>query len=159
MFILKLVRLRGKYLREYFCDLQTLNLWFSLNSAPVAYTGFWHFMPGSLSKYMGILLSPCSIYTIQGFFRHRGILLHNVRIVHCCNLFLCKVLSRVPKTWSQMWRPWALKVPLDVGASTSASEYIAMPFSSVLQQCPSAVPFSCQCTFMTGLLPVYLGPE
>ena len=33
-----------------------------LNYPPVAYTGFWRFMPQFLSKYMGIRLSPCIIY-------------------------------------------------------------------------------------------------
>ena len=50
------------YVHYLFCELQTLNLWISLNHPPVVYTGFWRFMPQSLPKYIGILLSPCSVY-------------------------------------------------------------------------------------------------
>ena len=60
IFFPQLVRLRGKHFYEHFCDLQTLNLWFSLNYTPVSTTEFWRFMPHFLSKYMGILLSPVS---------------------------------------------------------------------------------------------------
>ena len=62
IFFPQLVRLRGKHFYESFCELQTLNLWFSLNYTPVSTTEFWRFMPQFLSKYMGILLSPRIIY-------------------------------------------------------------------------------------------------
>ena len=62
IFFPQLVRLRGKHFYERFCELQTLNLWFSLNYTPVSTTEFWRFMPQFLSKYMGILLSPRIIY-------------------------------------------------------------------------------------------------
>ena len=50
------------YHSTYFCVLQTLNLWFSLNYTPVSTTECWRFMPQFLSEYMGILLSPCIVY-------------------------------------------------------------------------------------------------
>ena len=65
IFFSQLVRLRGKHFYERFCELQTRNLWFSLNYPPAATTGFRRFMPQSLSKYMGILLSPSVSYTGQ----------------------------------------------------------------------------------------------
>ena len=79
IFLSQLVRLRGKHFYECFRELQTLNLRFSLNYTPVATTGFWRFMPQSLSKYMGILLSPCII--------HRAIL--NTGGSYCTMCALC----------------------------------------------------------------------
>ena len=77
IFSSQLVRLRGKHFYERFRELQTLNLRFSPNYTPVATTGFWRFLPLSLSKYMAILLSPRII--------HRGILLYKQHIVQCRN--------------------------------------------------------------------------
>ena len=79
IFFSQLVRLRGKHSYERFCELQTLNLWFSLNYTPVSTTEFWRFMPQFLSKYMGILLSPRIIY--------RAIL--NTGGSYCTNSTLC----------------------------------------------------------------------
>ena len=75
----QLVRLRGKHFYERFFELQTLNLWFSLNYTPVSTTEFWRFMPQFLSKYMGIPLSPRIIY--------RAIL--NTGGSYCTNSTLC----------------------------------------------------------------------
>ena len=85
IFFPQLVRLRGKHFYESFCELQTLNLWFSLNYTPVSTTEFWRFMPQFLSKYMGILLSPCIIY--------RAIL--NTGGSYCTNSTLCNACGAI----------------------------------------------------------------
>ena len=84
IFSSQLVRLRRKHFYERFRELQSLNLQFSMNYTPVATTVFCRFLPRSLSKYMGILLSPRII--------HRGILLYKQHIV--------KVMVR---TWGEKW--------------------------------------------------------
>ena len=114
----------GTYLKYPFCDIishmfflarpvaRKILAWiypWSLKYAPVAYTGFWLVMPRSLLKYMGILLFPCSVY--RAFFGHGGILLYNVRIVHCiawwcivlhrCALFVYLFVAFSYKHWSR----------------------------------------------------------
>ena len=83
IFLSQLVRLRGKHFYERFRELQTLNLKFSLNYTPVVTTGFWRFLPQSLSEYMGILLSPRII--------HRGIL--DTGGSYCTNSTLCSAMQ------------------------------------------------------------------
>ena len=103
IFFPQLVRLRGKHFYEHFCDLQTLNLWFSLNYTPVSTTEFWRFMPQFLSKYMGILLSPRIIY--------RAIL--NTGGSYCTNSTLCSAatLTDAPRIWSptHWWETFCLQ--------------------------------------------------
>merc|ERR1719458_206490 len=83
IFVSQFVRLRGKHFHERFCEPQTLNLRPSPNHTPVSTTEFWRFMPQFLSKYMGILLSPCIIY--------RAIL--NTGGSYCTMCALCIALS------------------------------------------------------------------
>ena len=96
IFFPQLVRLRGKHFYERFRELQTLNLRFSPNYTPVATTGFWRFLPQSLSKYMAILLSPRII--------HRGIL--DTGGSYCTNSTLCnEMMDDNERTKMGSYRP------------------------------------------------------